>query len=156
MLQIRSRHCHINGSGWSLTVTEDGSQWLTGSIDSSARQAQLRLSDPTGRDTRDNNDGLDFRRVPLTNYKYTALPRPGQFRIGRREPPPSQRWSCRTKPMGTAWTWTYSDNQEWQRFEDALTPASCGPDVCRRHRFTTAPDKVPLGPGVIYMATISN
>jgi hypothetical protein len=95
-------------SGWSITITEDGVPWLTGSINSSGTAGTATISDPTG-GTSGNITTVWTSASSPYSYKYT-ITAIGDFVLGAGDSATSATVVLQTKSDGTAWTWSYSDN----------------------------------------------
>jgi hypothetical protein len=97
-------------SGWSLTVTEDGKQWLTGSINSSGTAGTATISDPTTGGTSGTITTVWTSASSPYSYKYT-ITATGGFVLEAGDSATSATVVLQTKSDGTAWTWSYTDDK---------------------------------------------
>jgi hypothetical protein len=95
-------------SGWGITITDDGAQWLTGTINSNGTTGTSTISDPTGVDTGTVRTAWTPASSPYS-YKYT-ITATGTFAAAAGNSATTATVVLQTDSAGTAWTWTYTDD----------------------------------------------
>jgi len=99
-------------SGWNITVTEDGKQWLTGSINSTGTGGTATISDPTGATPGSIAVSWTTASSPY-NYQYTVNAT-GAFAAAvasvAGDDATTETLVLKTNSTGSTWTLTYTDN----------------------------------------------
>jgi hypothetical protein len=96
-------------TGWSLTVTENGLQWLAGSINSGGTSGTATLSDPTA-PTQGSITSVWIPASAPYNYQFTITATSAYITAEAGRSATIGTVVLYTNSAGTAWTWTYSDN----------------------------------------------
>ena len=101
--------CQLLSSGWSLTVTENGVQWLTGSINSGGTAGTATLSDPAHPTEGSITSVWKPASAPY-NYEFTITATSAFITTEAGHDATSGTVVLYTNSAGTDWTWRYSDN----------------------------------------------
>ena len=97
-------------SGWNLTATEDGVQWLTGSVSSNGTQGTATLTDPTGAISGTVTVAWASATSPYS-YKYTITATGAFIASPSGDSAASATMVLETDSLGAYWTWSYLDSK---------------------------------------------